>query len=163
MKDLSQARKKFYISLLIIFAFFVTVAPLLLALIGWVFPQSEEDAWNGWDKLALDYLAQQEEIAERYDEEYTFRCTKLHYDYQQGGPVYSPDESPVPTNVEVTVVVYKGSAVFTWARDIYTVYFVRNEDGTYRADRYKHRRVMLANFKLMILSFPAEHLLCGEP
>ena len=137
MKDLSQSRKNFYIVLVIMIAgLFLSAVPLFLA--GILTPPAD-DEWDGWDKLAIEYLEQQEGIAERYDDEYTFRCTRAHYGYVQGEPMYDENGTQLPTDIEITIAVYKGSALFAFIRDEYTVYFVRNDDGTYRADRYEIR------------------------
>lgn len=109
---------------------------------GHVFAQPVDDKWNGWDKLAIEYLKQQEEIAERYNEEYTFRCTRLYYGYEQGEPMYASDGTQLPTDVAVTIVVYKGSVISAIIRDDYKVNFLRNEDGTYRVDNYEAKNMM---------------------
>lgn len=143
MNDLSHARKRFYIIFVIIIAgVFLSAAPLCLVSIAQVFSQPADDKWNGWDTLAIDYLKQQEEISVRYDEEYTFRCTKLYCGYEQGDPMYALDGTQLPTDVVVTIVVYKGPAIFAFVRDDYKVYFLRNEDGTYHVDKYETKNMI---------------------
>ena len=56
--------------------------------------------------------------------------------------MYALDGTQLPTNVAVTIVVYKGSVISAIIRDDYKVYFLRNEDGTYRVDSYENKNMM---------------------
>ena len=51
--------------------------------------------------------------------------------------MYDENGTQLPTDIEITIAVYKGAALFAFIRDEYTVYFVRNDDGTYRVERYE--------------------------
>lgn len=137
MKNLSHVRKKFYIFLALMIAG-MAVCAILISGILLVAP-SEENNWNGWDARAIEYLKEQEEITERYSEEYIFRCTRAYYGYTKGESMYDGDGEPLPTDVEITITVCKDAALSSLFRDDYTVYFLRNEDGSYRVDRYKTR------------------------
>ena len=135
MKDLSHARKQFYIILVVIIAgVFLIALPLVLA---GIFSQPEEDEWNGWDKKAIEYLQQQEELADCYSDEHTLQCTRAYYGYTKGEPMYDSEGTLLPTDIKITIVVYKGPALFAFVRDEYEVYFLRNDDGKYRVDRYE--------------------------
>ena len=64
------------------------------------FVQSEDDKWDGWDQRAIDYLEQQEEFSERYEEEHSYSCARLYYGYDQGDSMYPSDGTPLPKDYE---------------------------------------------------------------
>ena len=137
MKDLSHVRKKFYIFLSLMIAGLAACAILISVIL--IAAPSEETNWDGWDARAIEHLQEQEEITERYSDEYIFRCTRTYYGYTKGVSMYGEDGEPLPTDVEITITVRKDAALSSLFRDDYTVYFLRNEDGSYRVDRYEAR------------------------
>ena len=140
MKDLSYPRKLFYnILFLIIAGIFLSAIPLVLSSIGTALTPSSEDEWNEWERMAIEYLQQQEDIAQRYNDEYTFACTSSHYGYVNGEDMYDEDGELLPTDITLTIVVYKGTMASPLNRDLFLVYLLRNDDGTYYVDSYKAR------------------------
>ena len=137
MKNLSHVRKKFYIFLALMIAGLAACAILISVIL--IAAPSEETNWDGWDARAIEHLQEQEEITERYSDEYIFRCTRAYYGYTKGVSMYGEDGEPLPTDVEITITVRKDAALSSLFRDDYTVYFLRNEDGSYRVDRYETR------------------------
>ena len=87
--------------------------------------------------MAVEHLQQQEEIADRYSNEYIFDCTLVQYGYEKGEPMYYENNIRVPTDIVLTIEVYKGPIRPMFNLDEYTVYLLRNHDGTYRVERYE--------------------------
>lgn len=99
--------------------------------------QSTDNYRNEWENLAIEYLQQQEDIIERYSSEYIFRCKNAYYGYDKGESMYDANGFQLPTDITLTVLVYKGPVTPSLRRDEYTVFLIRNEDGTYRVESYE--------------------------
>lgn len=136
MGKLSCSKNKLGIILIVIVAVIFLIAVPFAVL---RFTQSEEVGWEEWEKMAVDFLRKEEEISQRYDDTYTFTCTKAHYGYVNGEDMYDEDGELLPTDITLTIVVYKGTMASPLNRDLFLVYLLRNDDGTYYVDSYKAR------------------------
>jgi len=136
MGELSCSKNKLGIILIVIVAVIFLIAVPFAVL---RFTQSEEVGWEEWERMAIEYLQQQEDIAQRYNDEYTFACTSSHYGYVNGEDMYDEDGELLPTDITLTIVVYKGTMASPLNRDLFLVYLLRNDDGTYYVDSYKAR------------------------
>lgn len=130
-------RKKLFIILIIMGGILLCTVAVLF--VGARLRQSRfmNEKTNEWINMAVEHLQQQEEIADRYSNEYIFDCTLVQYGYEKGEPMYYENNIRVPTDIVLTIEVYKGPIRPMFNLDEYTVYLLRNHDGTYRVERYE--------------------------